>query len=109
MSRMTFAFILLLICGCGPFVTTPDSSRPSPGISDEHPTAADIWYVLAVSVDRGSISTSQRLAQFVVVLARFGELSAEDVAAFDGAFPDAATSDRPLNADDAKQLRGIPF
>ena len=107
MIRLANVLILLLICGCGPLVISPDNPQPSHRISDEDPAASDIWYALAKGVDQGWIPTSRRLAQFVVVLARSGDLTADDVAAFDAAFPDATKSDRALSADDARRLKDL--
>ena len=106
MSRFLFV-ILVLVSGCGPLTSTPDRSEHSPGISDDRPTAGDIWLALAASVERGLITSPQRLAQFVVVLSRHGDLTADDVAQFDVAFPDAVSSDRPLNSDDVTRLRNL--
>jgi hypothetical protein len=107
MSRITVVFILLSVSGCGPFIDSPVSRDPKQSIVDDRASATDIWHALANAVEKGSIPTSQRLAQFVVVLARHGDLSATDVAKFDAVFEDAAKSDRTLEADDAKRLREI--
>ena len=99
---------LILISGCGPLISpAPVNPDVRPNVVEDRATAADIWHVLANAVERRSIVSSQRLARFVVVLTRDGDLSPDDVAAFDKAFPDAAKSDRPLGADDAMKLREL--
>lgn len=103
--RCTFAILLLLI-GCGPLVTAPASHDTDPVLIDQA-NAPEIWRALAQAVDHGAISRSHRLAQFIVVLTRHGELSASDVAAFDKAFSGAAKSDRTLDADDVKRLKDL--
>ena len=114
MNRITpLGLILsLFLCasgsGCGPWVATPtnlDNLPPHP--ADDRATAAEIWSALANAVERGAISTTQRLAQFVVVLARQGALAETDVTAFDARFNGAATTDRPLGADDVAALRWL--
>lgn len=107
MIRNIAVMFALTISGCGPFTSSPDCSDTSRGISDVRATAGDIWHSLANAVERGSITSPQRLAQFVVVLSRHGELSADDLAGFDAEFPKAATSDRPLNSDDVTRLRKL--
>ena len=100
---------LVLISGCGPLISpAPVNPDVRPDVVEDRATSADIWRALANRVECRSITSSQRLAQFVVVLARDGDLSPDDVAAFDAAFPGAVKSDRPLGADDAAKLRGIP-
>ena len=107
--RVALIFLLFLCgSGCGPWVATPtnlDNLPPHP--ADDRATAAEIWSALANAVERGAILTSQRLAQFVVVLARQGALAETDVAAFDAKFIGAATTDRPLGADDIAALRWL--
>jgi hypothetical protein len=107
--RNLLLFCLALISGCGPLIS-PSPVKPDvrPDIVEDRATAADIWRVLANRVECRSITSSQRLAQFVVVMARQGDLSPDDVAAFDRSFPGAANSDRPLVADDAAKLRALP-
>lgn len=112
MNRITpLGLILsLFLCGsgCGPWVQTPTNlDNPSPHPAEDCATAAEIWSALANAVERGAIPTSQRLAQFVVVLARQGALAETDVAAFDARFTGAATTDRPLGADDVAALRWL--
>ena len=107
MTRTIHLVLFIFLCGCGPFTATPGGPDTRPPDAEVRATAPALWSALANAVERGSIPTCQRLAQYVVVLARDGELSSEDVAAFDAAFAGAATSDRPLNADDAKRLRNI--
>ena len=107
MSRIFVVFLLVLMSGCGPFIASPVEPDAQHPLVDDRATAEDVWRALANAVEKGSIATSQRLAQFVVVLARHGELTADDVAAFDNAFKGAANSDRLLTPDDAKRLREI--
>ena len=112
MNRITRLRLVLalFLCGsgCGPWVETPPNlDNPSPHPAEDFATAAEIWSALANAVERGTIPTSQRLAQFVVVLARQGALAETDVAAFDAKFNGAATTDRPLGADDIAALRGL--
>ncbi len=101
-------FCLVLISGCGPLISpAPVNPDVFPSVVEDRATAAEIWHALANAVECHSIASSQRLAQFVVVLTRNGDLSPDDVAAFDKAFPGAAKSDRPLRAEDAVKLRTL--
>lgn len=96
--------LVVLIIGCGPFTISPDQSETK-STDVEHISSADIWLALARAVENKAILTSGRLAQFIVVLTRHGELSTHDVDRFDQAFPGAVASDRPLDADDVRRLR----
>ena len=108
MFRRLLLLCLVLISGCGPLISPPPVNPDiRPHVVEDRATAADLWHALANGVESRSITSAQRLAQFVVVLARHGDLTADDVAAFDNAFPGAAKSDRPLGSDDAVKLRGI--
>jgi hypothetical protein len=107
MNRIHLALVILVLSGCGPLTTPFDHPDPSLTKLDEHASAADVWQSLANAVDRGTITTSQRLAQFVVVLARNGELSPDGVSVFEREFPDAAKSERLLGPADVKRLRQL--
>ena len=108
-NRRLLLFCLIVISGCGPLISPPPVDPDvRHDVVEDRATATDLWHALANAIDCQSITSLQRLAQFVVVLARHGDLSVDDVAAFDNAFPGAAKSDRPLGADDALKLRGIP-
>ena len=108
MIRKLLLICLVLISGCGPLISPPPVNPDvRPHVVEDRATAADIWHALANAIECRSIGSSQRLAQFVVVLARNGDLSAGDVAAFDNTFPGAAKSDRPLGSDDAAKLRAL--
>jgi hypothetical protein len=73
----------------------------------KHAPAVEIWSSLANAVDAGTITTSDRLAQFVLQLARNEDLTASDVEKFDAAFPKAIGESRILDEKDAETLRGI--
>ncbi len=108
MFRRLLLSCLVLISGCGPLISPPPVNPDArSNVVEDRATAADLWRALANRIESRSITSSQRLAQFVVVLARHGELSPDDVEAFDKVFPGAAKSDRPLGSDDAAKLRGI--
>ena len=107
--RKTLGFLLIVIAGCGPLTTqpkTPDDVT-KPDVTIERATAADVWLSLANAVDRGTISTTERLAQFVLVLAKNGDLSIDDVKKFDAAFPNATKSTRATTKEDVATLKGI--
>ena len=105
---MMLLICLLIISGCGPLISpSPVNLDIRPNVVEDRATAADIWCALAKGIECQSVTSSQRLAQFVVVLARHGDLSADDVAAVDKTFPGAAKSDRPLVVEDAAKLRAI--
>lgn len=105
----SIAIIGVLCGGCGPLTVQldrRDDANPQPVI-EEKVLAADVWASLANRIDKGTITTTNRLAQFVVQLATNGDLSTDDVSRFDQAFPDAVKVDRALNKDDSTKLRGI--
>ncbi len=80
---------------------------PGPNVVVERAKARDIWLALAHAAEAKTIDSTSRLAQFVVVLARNGDLSGSDVHVFDAAFPSIAKNDRPLTDDDLKRLRTL--
>jgi|GEM_PF-3993755 hypothetical protein len=94
----------LLLAGCS--LTLPVDSTEGTNHSDTavQTCAADIWTALAKAVQAKTIGTSSRLSQYVLVLARNGDLSDRDVAAFDAAFPKIATSSRELTDVDIQTL-----
>ena len=97
-----------LASGCSFTVSSATGAReksPGPNVVSERANARDIWLALAHAAEAKTIDSTSRLAQFVVVLARNGDLSAADVNAFDTAFPSIAKNDRPLTDDDVKRLR----
>lgn len=106
----TICWLLIVATFAGCELTTqpnnPDGKvKPSPIV--ERAPADEVWRSLAHAVDAGQITSTNRLAQFVVVLARNGDLSAKDVAAFDATFPGATKTDRALGSDDSAKLKGI--
>ena len=108
MTRIVLLFCLVVNSGCGPLNSPlPVNADIRPHVVEDRATAADIWSALAKGIESQSITSSQRLAQFVIVLARHGDLASDDVAAFDEAFPDVTKSDRPLVVEDAAKLRAI--
>lgn len=94
----------LLLCGCS--LTSPLASdeQIQTGQELERAPTSEIWMALARAVDARTIDSTTRLAQFVVVLARNGDLKIEDTEAFDRTFPHAIQDGRPLNAGDSQSL-----
>ena len=99
--------VTLLIFGCS--LTVPsDGPGQSNGTdtasvdSKSHP--AEIWAALGQAAKAKTIGTTTRLAQYVVVLARNGELTEQDVTAFDAAFPKIAAGQRELTDVDVNTL-----
>ena len=98
-------FLLSTISGCSLTVpATLDSGGRASPVATEHPAAEDIWRALAHAVESKTIDTTTRLAQYVNVLVRNGELAENDVRAFDAAFPRIATDSRALTESDADAL-----
>jgi hypothetical protein len=105
-----FACGALLFPACSltvPALPHPDHSQPSPAVVEEHAPAGEIWSALADAIESRSIDTTTRLAQYVAVLARHGELSTSDVAKFDASFPGILRTARPLTEADVVQLRSL--
>lgn len=95
---------LLLLSGCS--WTSPlavDEQFHSAQESERAPSS-EIWMALAKAVDARTIDSTTRLAQFVVVLVRNGDLTSEDTDAFDHAFPHAIQDGRSLTAADSQSL-----
>jgi hypothetical protein len=90
-----------LIVGCS--LTSPPPQDCTQDVQ-QHAPAEEIWRALANAVEARTIATSTRLAQFVVALARHGELSGDDVTQFDQAFPKITTGSRELTDIDVKTL-----
>ncbi len=98
----------LVIGGCS--LTIPsvsDGEGTSSSNASEQAPAEEIWHALARAVEVRTIENTTQLAQYVVVLARNGDLSAQDVAAFDVAFPQIATVSRTLTETDINTLIGL--
>ena len=98
------------IVGCS--LTTPiDGTDGSKGANTTDrvvaATSADVWAALAQAVQSKAIISASRLAQYVVVLSRNGELTDKDVAAFDAAFPKIAIDSRDLSDLDVKTLNEL--
>lgn len=70
----------------------------------EQTTPKELWLALARAVKARSIESTERLAQIVVVLGRNGELSDQDLAKFDVAFPRITTTSRELSESDVQSL-----
>jgi len=105
-SRLRLVGIVgfLLLSGCS--LTTPlmTDDHTQTAHDTERARSSEIWLALARAVDARSIDTTTRLAQFVVVLARNGELTSEDAQAFDQSFPHAIHDGRMLTAGDSQSL-----
>lgn len=99
--------LLLFAAGCSLTVPAdPRDAGPAP-VSVEHAPAEEIWRALVHAVEAHSIETTTRLAQYVTILARNDELSANDVAAFEAAFPSILREERPLTNTDIEILRTL--
>lgn len=66
--------------------------------------SAELWLALARSAKAGSIESTDRLAQIVVVLGRNGEFSDQDLTKFDAVFPEIAAHSRKLTDKDIQSL-----
>ena len=109
MKRILIGTVLFL-AGCQFTVPTTDTRSnddPQTLTDQQRASASDIWIVLAHAVDARTVTSTSQLAQLVAVLARNGDLSSENVAAFDLAFPNATTTDRPLTTEDGTTLRSL--
>jgi hypothetical protein len=102
------AAIALIVIGTagGCTLTVPNSSDSDSRTqtATEKPTAEDIWQALAQAVRNKSIDSTNRLAQYVTVLVRNGDLTEKDVALFDAVFPRTASEPRPLTERDLQVL-----
>lgn len=98
--------LILIGSGSGCNLTVPISTDGNSltQTATENPRAEDIWQALAQAVRNKSIATTNRLAQFVTVLVRNGDLTQKDVAAFDAAFPRVGSEPRPLTERDLQTL-----
>ena len=107
MKRFLMPFLMIgFVTSCTFTLPTPNDETVQP-TDAERATASEVWQALSRAVDANQIMSLQRLTQYVVVLARNGEISAKDVAIFDAAFPNAAKHDRPLTHDDVLTLRKL--
>ena len=98
-------FAICFVSGCSLTApVAPETLRPPAPATLEHAAPAEVWMALARAVQAETIDSTTRLAQYVVVLTRNGELSQEDVARFDATFPQIATVSRPLSNDDINKL-----
>ena len=108
--RGTICWLLIVasLCGCGPLTVQPSDpdNKPQPTIEERAP-ASEIWLTLSHAIDAGRVTSTNELAQLVIVLARNGDLSTSDIAGFDAAFPNSTKTDRELTKDDSVKLRGI--
>jgi hypothetical protein len=105
--RVVLVFITcLMIVGCSLSIPNEiaEDADSKIGTDIATPIAEDVWQALAQAVASKTISNTARLAQYVVVLARNGVLSEQDVAAFDAAFPQIASGSRDLTNLDVKTL-----
>lgn len=97
-----------MVFGCSLTIpVSPDDAGDSSSTAVDHAPAEEIWKALSHAVDAGTIDTTTRLAQYVAILARNGELSAGQVAAFDAAFPSISRNERPLTSQDSQLLRTL--
>jgi len=98
------AALMLCVAGCGPLATSVDPSKP--GVVKPLDAAA-VFNALADAVDHQTCRDTTTLARLVDVHRRNGWLDDAAVTAFDAAFPDAASKQRDLTADDSSKLRNL--
>ena len=104
---LVISVICSLIAGCSlttPSDATNELNEPDAQTISGTTNPAEVWIALAQGVKAKTIGTTTRLAQYVVVLSRNGELSDRDVALFDTAFPNIATNSRNLTDVDIRTL-----
>lgn len=109
MRRMFFTAALLL-AGCQftvPAIDTKTNDRNQTLTDQQRAPASEIWLALAHAINAKTVTTTSQLTQYVAVLARNGDLTSDDVSAFDRKFPDMTTKDRPLTSEDASTLRSM--
>lgn len=102
---------IALIVALSPFIVgcslttsaTPDDVNVPSTVSERAP-ANEVWQALARAVQARTIETTTRLGQCVVILARNGDLTDQDVAAFDVAFPQISSESRALTDVDMNVL-----
>lgn len=99
--------IAIGMTGCSLTAPLPPDSVHDATASQEHPPAAEVWRALANAVDAGTIDSTTRLAQCITVLVRNKDLSVDDVATFDAAFPSAVHDQRTLTNKDSALLRTL--
>jgi hypothetical protein len=109
--RRLLLLSVLLACGC----LVEPSKRPDKPVDPVNPTPtpiiktlvpAAVFAALADDIDAGHLTSSVRLGQVVLALNRESKLDDDAFQKFSAAFPGIST-ERPLEATDAKMLRSL--
>jgi hypothetical protein len=96
--------LALFAAGCGPLATSVNTPRTEVVHALD---ASAVFCALADAVDHQTCRDATTLARLIDVHRRNGWLGDAAVAAFDAAFPDAASKQRDLTSDDATKLRSL--
>lgn len=101
--RTRFAILagwMVIVAGCGLTEPMDDGSKPLP-TPDNNTTikspAESYWKGYAVAVERRQLLTPRDIANNVLILKRWGQLSDSDIATFESAFPQAVKNTTPFD------------